>query len=270
MNVNKFVKCILGERMLVKFLNKDSFDYKFLLQNTRNDLVNAIRRTILLHVPVFAVKEVSVYKNESVMPDELLSHRIGLVPIYTDDVDNNDHHLYLKKTGSTVYSGDITGNLEIPLKNIPLVVLNDNKTIELEFLVNKGTGIEHVKYSPANVFFNNSVSLKQNANIDDISDICPGNFLEKKANKIFLKEPYNCDLCRYCEAKTNHGLELVMNDNEFVFTIEPFGNLDLKTIINEASKYLLDELTELKLSFSLEKKKQETKKEPKKKRVKEK
>ena len=251
--------------MFVKFLGKEGFGYRYLLQNTRNDIVNAIRRTILLHVPTFAVKEVSIYKNESVMPDEMLAHRIGLVPIFADSVDEDNHRLYLKKTGGTVYSGDIAGDLEVPLKNIPLVVLNENKSIELELLVTKGTGSMHVKYSPANVFFYNVVSLKQNAEIGDISDLCPKGLLEKKANKVFLKDPYACDLCRYCESQTNYGLEVLLNNEEFVLTIEPFGNLDINTIVISLSEYLLNELKELKEAFSLEKRSQEVGKDTEKK-----
>jgi len=232
--------------MQIKFLKKDGFDYRFLVKNTRNDILNAIRRTIMLHVPVLGIKEVSIYKNESVMPDEMLAHRIGLVPIYSDDVDDKEYHLYLKKTSDRVYSGDISGNLDVALKHIPLVELNNDKSIELELLVKKGNGEQHTKYCPANVFFYNTAEIKLNSNIDDVENICPGHFLEKKANKIFLKDPYSCDICRYCESKTNKALELIFNPDEFVFILVPFGNLDLDKMIISATDYLNNDLEELK------------------------
>jgi len=249
--------------MQIKFLKKDGFDYNFLVQNTRNDILNALRRTMLLHVPVFAVKSIAVYKNEGVMPDEMLAHRIGLVPIDSNDVDDKEHHLALKKTSGTVYSGDIEGSLDIPLKNIPLNVLNDNKTLELELLVTKGTGEEHAKYIPANVFFHNVVNIKQNANVEDIEKLCPLNLLDKKANTVFLKDPYSCNLCRFCESKTKHVLELVYNNSEFVFTIEPFGQLNLGTLVKGAVEHLTNELNELKAQLKEKPKKvvsQKTKK----------
>ncbi len=232
--------------MQVKFLKKDGFDYKFVVQNTRSDILNAMRRTIMLHVPVLGIKEVSVYKNESVMPDEMLAHRIGLVPVYSDDVDDKEYHLYLKKTSGMVYSGDISGSLDIPLKHIPLVQLNKDKSLELELLVQRGTGEEHVKYCPASVFFYNTANVKQNSDVVNIENICPGNCLEKKANKIVMKDPYSCDICRYCETKTNKALELVFNTTEFVFSIEPFGNLDLDVMISYIVDFLNKDLEELK------------------------
>jgi|GEM_PF-417136 len=236
--------------MQTKFLKKEGFDYKFLVQGSRNDILSAIRRTIMLHVPVYAVSDVSIYKNESVMPDEMLAHRIGLVPIYSDDIDDNEHHLYLKKTSGTVYSGDISGNLEIPLKHIPLVKLTEGKNLELELLVKKGTGELHTKYSPASVFFYNLASIKQNSNLENIDGVCPADLLEKKANKIFLKDPYACDVCRYCESKSNKALKIEFKEDEFILGISPFGNLDLDVIIKESCDFLVEDLNELKSQLS--------------------
>lgn len=254
--------------MQVKFLKKDGFDYRFLVQNTRNDILNAIRRTIMLHVPVLGIKEVSVYKNESVMPDEMLAHRIGLVPIYSDDVDDKEYHLYLKKTSGVVYSGDISGNLDVALKHIPLVELNKDRSLELELLVKKGTGEQHTKYCPASVFFYNTAEIKQNADFEDIESICPGHFLGRKANKIFLKDPYDCDICRYCESKSNKALELVFNPNEFIFTLEPYGNLDLDLMISYAADYLNNDLEELKSQLEGKSIEEKSEKEVKPKKVK--
>lgn len=236
--------------MQVKFLKKDGFDYRFLVQDSRNDILSAIRRTMMLHVPVFAVEEVSVYKNESVMPDEMLAHRIGLVPIYSDDVDDAEHHMYLKKTSGMVYSGDISGPLDVPLKHIPLDNLNEGKSLELELLVKKGTGEQHTKYCPASVFFYNVATIKQNSNLESTEGICPINILEKKANKIVLKDPYACDVCRYCESKSNKAIQLEFNNDEFIFAISPYGNLDLDLIVKSSCDFLEKELSELKEQLS--------------------
>lgn len=245
--------------MQVKFLKKNGFEYKFLLEDTRNDVLNAIRRTILLHVPTFAVTKIAVYKNEGVMPDEMLASRLGLVPIYASEIDDNEHHLYLKKDKGIVYSGDITttGLLEIPLKHIPITVLKDSKNLELELTVKKGYGKDHVKFSPANVYFNNLPELKQKGEVD--IKICPKNIFEKKANKIFLKDPYSCDLCRFCEDNSKGNIEILLNDEKFVLNIIPFGNRDIKDIIVETYNHLNNELNELKASLNLESKNSKSK-----------
>ncbi|KCV70498.1 hypothetical protein H696_02839 [Fonticula alba] len=47
-------------------------------------LANAIRRILLAEVPTMAIENVYVKNNTSVLHDELLCHRLGLIPIYAD------------------------------------------------------------------------------------------------------------------------------------------------------------------------------------------
>ena len=45
---------------------------------------NAFRRILIADVPTMAVEEVFIYNNTSVMQDEVLAHRLGLLPINVD------------------------------------------------------------------------------------------------------------------------------------------------------------------------------------------
>ncbi|KAM4043077.1 DNA-directed RNA polymerases I and III subunit RPAC1 [Anomaloglossus baeobatrachus] len=47
-------------------------------------LANAFRRILLAEVPTMAVEKVYVYKNTSIIQDEILAHRLGLIPIRAD------------------------------------------------------------------------------------------------------------------------------------------------------------------------------------------
>jgi DNA-directed RNA polymerase I and III subunit RPAC1 len=42
---------------------------------------NALRRIIISEIPTMAFHKVLLYQNTSVLPDELLVHRIGLLPL---------------------------------------------------------------------------------------------------------------------------------------------------------------------------------------------
>lgn len=47
-------------------------------------IANAIRRILLVEVPSVAVETVFVHRNNSIMHDEMLAHRLGLVPLRID------------------------------------------------------------------------------------------------------------------------------------------------------------------------------------------
>ena len=47
-------------------------------------IANAFRRILLAEVPTMAIEKVFVVNNTSVIPDEVLSHRLGLVPLAVD------------------------------------------------------------------------------------------------------------------------------------------------------------------------------------------
>ena len=47
-------------------------------------LANALRRIIIAEIPTMAFHKVFMYQNTSVLPDELLVHRLGLLPLKVD------------------------------------------------------------------------------------------------------------------------------------------------------------------------------------------
>ena len=91
-------------------------------------LANAVRRYVN-QIPVMAVDEVEISKNDSPLYDETIAHRIGLLPLKTDKSitkkSTGKLKLEIKKEG-TIYSGDIRGKPEVVYKNMPLTILSKN------------------------------------------------------------------------------------------------------------------------------------------------
>lgn len=59
---------------------RDDF-IKFVLSDTDTSMANALRRVMIAEVPTLAIDLVSIEVNTSVMNDEFLSHRLGLIPL---------------------------------------------------------------------------------------------------------------------------------------------------------------------------------------------
>lgn len=45
------------------------------------NLANALRRIMIAEIPTVAIEKVNLYQNTSIIADEVLVHRLGLVPL---------------------------------------------------------------------------------------------------------------------------------------------------------------------------------------------
>ena len=60
-------------------------DYcEFVLSNTDASVANALRRVILVEVPTIAVDLVEIEENTTVLNDEFIAHRLGLMPLVSN------------------------------------------------------------------------------------------------------------------------------------------------------------------------------------------
>jgi len=54
-------------------------------------LANALRRIMIAEIPTIAIERVTMWQNTSIIPDENLAHRVGLIPLKVDPRKLEDH-----------------------------------------------------------------------------------------------------------------------------------------------------------------------------------
>src|SRR3989338_2378222 len=140
-----------GSKMEIRVIenNKDEGKLSFILKNSNSAFANTLRRLIVDDVPVMAIDEVEFRDNSSILYDEMIAHRLGLIPLKTDlkgykMVEKPEDReslkctvkLVLKAKGPcTVYSGELKSKDPeiVPVdKGFPIVKLLKGQSLELE------------------------------------------------------------------------------------------------------------------------------------------
>ncbi|KAH3873133.1 DNA-directed RNA polymerases I and III subunit RPAC1-like isoform X2 [Dreissena polymorpha] len=78
-NQEKFEK---NFRVEIKRLTNDELEFDMIGIDAA--IANAFRRILLSEVPTMAIEKVHIYNNTSIIQDEVLAHRLGLIPIKAD------------------------------------------------------------------------------------------------------------------------------------------------------------------------------------------
>ena len=116
----------------MKIISKNSDKICFSAETNEN-LANAIRRHIN-EIPILAIDEVEISKNDSPLYDETIAHRVGLIPLKMKkgfkENEKNVLKLKVKKPG-IVYSSEFKGNFEIVHDKMPITLLNENQELIL-------------------------------------------------------------------------------------------------------------------------------------------
>ena len=134
------------------------------LQGLPLQYANALRRICLNGIPIFAVDTVDIYENTSILADEGISHRLGLIPLKTElsaiQTNNETDKIVLSLDSGvstesrTVFSSELKSQ-DVVIKpvsdNIPIVTLAPNQRIKFEAHARLGRGTEHAKWNSSNI-----------------------------------------------------------------------------------------------------------------------
>lgn len=216
-------------------------------EDIEDSMINAIRRYVN-HIPIIAIDEIEISKNDSPLYDETIAHRIGLIPLKYKKIDSkNPPELKLssKKEGY-VYSEELKGDIEPTYNKIPITSLNKNKELELSAKIKTGTGIEHSKFAPGIIFYREifDIKLENNASLELIN-ICPKKVFEEKNGKLSVKDNTKCDFCEECldwNSKNGKDSIKISPTNKILITIESFGQLKPEEIFKKSLEQLKKDL----------------------------
>lgn len=216
---------------MIKIKNYDKENKKIsFITDMSISLANAIRRSAL-EIPIMAIDDVEISKNDSALYDEILAHRIGLIPIKTDKLIKVTKFKIKEAGPKTVYSSDMKPSIGTEYK-FPIVILDKDQEIELVANANLGKGIEHTKYSPGLIFYRHNIDdeILDFVHIDD----------EGKVNydKRELKD-------KQVSEEIANKIKKLSVVNELVFNIESWGQIEVKKIFTESIDVLDKNLSEL-------------------------
>ncbi|MCD6538032.1 DNA-directed RNA polymerase subunit D [Candidatus Bathyarchaeota archaeon] len=254
--------------MSVKILEKTDDSMRFIVEGITPSLANTLRRIILSEVPCMAIDDVMIIENDSILHNEILALRLGLIPLKTD-LDSyrlpeececgSDLGCPLcravlildveAKSGErTVYSRDLVPEdpkIAPVSGDIPIVKLAPGQRIRLEAYAKLGRGKDHAKWQPVSVC---AYKYMPEIQIDhqrcngcgECVNICPKKILEKdEKGRIEVKNPLDCALCGDCMSvcpQDPPAIKVNGNENSFIFYVESVGALPVERIINEAFK----------------------------------
>ena len=243
----------------------------FEIKNADASFVNALRRIIIAEIETMAIDSVGIKENSSIISDEILAHRLGLVPMNCDpeeftDEDKIDFDIYKECTedgiNDTLYSSDLILSNEssalynhfkdrlkpAPIHdNIILAKLIPLQKIFLRARLKKGVGKDHAKWSPvATASYRLLPVIKVSKNISpniamDIQKACPQNVFDiEESSKLIAARPLACTMCRECIRPKGWSDIITLENkvNHFIFSIESVGMIDPPTIFKRACKLL--------------------------------
>ncbi len=239
----------------MKTINKKENQITFSAE-IEDSLANAIRRYVD-QVPILAIDEVEISKNDSALYDETVAHRIGLIPLKMEKGVNEKTEeqlsLISKKEGY-VYSGELKGKAKPVYEQIPITLLKKGQEMEILTTARVGRGNKHVKFSPGLMFYRNGVKVKIDKDCPkEVINACPSKILKADGNKVVVIDEDKCDMCEacidYCKKNGKKGIELIPT-NDLIITIESFGQISEEEIFKRAIEELKSDLEEVAKKIS--------------------
>ncbi|KAJ3023564.1 45 kDa subunit of RNA polymerase II [Thoreauomyces humboldtii] len=261
-----------GPQVTIKEVTQNTVT--FVLSNTDLSLANALRRVMIAEVPTIAIDLVDFETNTTVLADEFIAHRLGLIPIVSTQASsinyrhectcvtycpecsvdftlnvsctsNNPMSVYSRDLVSSHPSIDTYIDHEDPDpasggggKGVLIAKLRRGQNLRIRAIARKGTGKEHAKWAPCT-----GVAFEYD----------PHNRLrhttywhEEDVKAEWPKSPYHFD---EPEPKDDEPFDYKAKPERFYFTVESTGALDPTDIVIQGLEVLQAKLAAVHTSL---------------------
>ncbi|MDD3932415.1 DNA-directed RNA polymerase subunit D [Methanoculleus sp. UBA303] len=256
--------------MEIAFSRLDERVAKFTISGISTSFANMLRRAMISEVPTLAIEDVRIYDNTSVLFDEMLTHRLGLIPLRTDLKRYAPRaECTCEGVGCPVCTATYTLSVEGPKmvyssdlipqdpdaapaeEKIPIISLGQEQKVVLEAYAIVSTGKEHAKWQATTACgYKNYPQITIDERCDGCGmcvDECPRNVLETGQGKVRViggRQEF-CSLCRLCERAcvaggigTEAAIHIGVDANRFIFVVEGDGSMPVREIIERALQYI--------------------------------
>ena len=260
--------------MEIEILEKSENRLRFIVKGSSVPLVNSIRRIMIAEVPTMAIDQVVFLDNTSVLYDEIIAHRLGLIPLVTPPKGKYKSpeecreqatlspecyaRLYLDITAEedevTVYSKDLISedpDVKPVSDKIPIVILRKGQRLAFEAYARLGRGKEHAKWSPVSIsaykYYPIITIDKDKCTLCGVCvEECPRRVLEISEDELKVVDELSCNLCNACvEVCEFDAIKVKGDDSSFIFTLETTGSIPPERVVEEALDILEDKVSKL-------------------------
>ncbi|ASJ09936.1 DNA-directed RNA polymerase subunit D [Thermococcus sp. P6] len=240
-----------------RILEKKGDSIKFIVEGIDVTFANALRRTILSEVPTFAVDEVEFFENDSALFDEIIAHRLAMIPLTTPpdrfsldslELDETTVTLSLQAEGpGMVYSGDLRSDdpdVKPANPDIPIVKLAEGQKLTLNAHARLGRGKDHAKWQPGFVYYKYLTRLHVDKEVPDWKELEElgkrrGLPVEEREGELIITTTKAFYLPAKFEAYEGKGISEEIVPGAFVFTVETNGEIPVEETVSLALKILM-------------------------------
>ena len=250
--------------MKIEILEENDRKMTFLLSDSNPAFANALRRVMTGEVPVMAVDFVDFEKNSTGLYDEVIAHRLGMIPLRFNrktygmksecsckgkgcskcqailSFDSSKKHPKPSEDRIFVVSGDLESDDEdvVPVSpDVPIVEILDGQELKFDAVAVMGIGRNHSKWQASNTGYMYYPSVKISSDkckkCGNCAQICSRGVFDPKS--FTVKKAENCSLCMRCvEICGSDAITVKGDETSFIFTVESVSGLSPKEILHDA------------------------------------